>query len=180
MQCLDWACQMSSKGSVWKQRLRVVADMLVKLLFGQAGHLLYTNNFHFLTINIYFFYLFYLNFSVFRSGWPVGKIATSAAPLNFLAGKITSRAKAICVPHSFDPSFQLILELFRCASISWFQVVSQWVTFFTASASTGLSELFLIASKLKPLGSGWHHANTRAVDQSAHLRNRQIAAGAKK
>ena len=77
-----------------------------------AGHLLYTNNFHFLTINIYFSYLFYLNFSVFRSGWPVGKIATSAAPLNFLAGKITSRAKAICVPHSFDPSFQLILELF--------------------------------------------------------------------
>ena len=35
------------------------------------------------------------------------------------------------------------LELFRCASISWFQVVSQWVSdFFTASASTGLSELF--------------------------------------
>ena len=108
---------MSSKGSVWKQGLRVVADMLVKLLFGQAGHLLYTNNFHFLTINIYLFYFFYLNFSVFRSGWPVGKIATSAAPLNFLAGKITSRAKAICVPHSFDPSFQLILELFFLKTI---------------------------------------------------------------
>ena len=40
---------------------------------------------------------------------------------------------------------------FRCASISWFQVVSNWVSqwvsdwyFFTASASTGPSDLFLL------------------------------------
>ena len=33
--------------------------------------------------------------------------------------------------------------LFRCASISWFQVVSKWVSdVFTASASTGFSDLF--------------------------------------
>ena len=37
---------------------------------------------------------------------------------------------------------------FRCASISWFQVVSQSVSHwcFSASASTGLSELFFLAS----------------------------------
>ena len=32
--------------------------------------------------------------------------------------------------------------IFRCASISWFQVVSRWLIFFTASASTGLSDFF--------------------------------------
>ena len=43
--------------------------------------------------------------------------------------------------------------LFRCASISWFQVVSQWVSQwmiffrFTASASTGLSDLFLSSTR---------------------------------
>ena len=38
--------------------------------------------------------------------------------------------------------------VFRCASISWFHVVSQWVNHwcFSASASTGLSELFYIRS----------------------------------
>ena len=38
-------------------------------------------------------------------------------------------------------------SIFRCASISWFQVVSksvtEWLIFFTASASTGLSDLFV-------------------------------------
>ena len=38
-------------------------------------------------------------------------------------------------------------EIFRCASISWFEVVTEWVSqslmFFTASASTGLSDLFI-------------------------------------
>ena len=34
--------------------------------------------------------------------------------------------------------------LFRCASISWFEVISGWVSdFFTASASTALSDFFL-------------------------------------
>ena len=38
--------------------------------------------------------------------------------------------------------------VFRCASISWFQVVSHSVShfFFTASASTGLSDLFKLNS----------------------------------
>ena len=37
----------------------------------------------------------------------------------------------------------VFLGLFRCASISWFQVVSKWVIdIFKASASTGLSKLF--------------------------------------
>ena len=41
-------------------------------------------------------------------------------------------------------------KLFRCASISWFQVVSKWVidVFFTASASTGLLELYKDAVQL--------------------------------
>ena len=35
------------------------------------------------------------------------------------------------------------ISIFRCASISWFQVVSKWLRdVFTASASTGLSDLF--------------------------------------
>ena len=35
-------------------------------------------------------------------------------------------------------------NIFRCASISWFEIVSQWLIhfFFTASASTGLSDYF--------------------------------------
>ena len=87
--------------------------MLVRL-FGQAGWSPFIHKQLSLSNNKYLFWLLVLLefLSVFRSGWLVGKIATSAAPLNFLAGKITSRAKAICVPHSFDPSFQLILELF--------------------------------------------------------------------
>ena len=41
-------------------------------------------------------------------------------------------------------------QLFRCASISWFQVVSQWVIdVFAASASTGLLELFMKSFQLK-------------------------------
>ena len=39
----------------------------------------------------------------------------------------------------------LIALFFRCASISWFQVVREWVRdVFTASASTGLSDLFYL------------------------------------
>ena len=44
-------------------------------------------------------------------------------------------------------------NIFRCASISWFEVVSQWVSHlpFSASASTGLSELFLIFCNFQTL-----------------------------
>ena len=40
----------------------------------------------------------------------------------------------------------VIFLLFRCASISWFEVVSNWVSHlpFSASASTGLSDYFLL------------------------------------
>ena len=44
-----------------------------------------------------------------------------------------------------EPLEQLRSLFFRCASISWFEVVTQWVSHlpFSASASTGLSELLL-------------------------------------
>ena len=46
-------------------------------------------------------------------------------------------------------------SFFRCASISWFQAVSEWVidVFLTASASTGLSELFNIVQIVVDLPS---------------------------
>ena len=49
-------------------------------------------------------------------------------------------------------------DFFRCASISWFQVVSESLMFFTASASTGRSDFFcklliLLAGSI--IGSEW-------------------------
>ena len=41
-------------------------------------------------------------------------------------------------------------EIFRCATISWFQTVTQWVRdVFTASASLGLSDLFIFVLRLR-------------------------------
>ena len=51
---------------------------------------------------------------------------------------------------------QMNQGLFRCASISCFQVVSQWVIdVFTASASTGLLELFYVSPRFWEL-AGLH------------------------
>ena len=73
MQCLDWACQMSSKGSVWKQGLRVVAAMLVRLLFGQAGWSPFIHKQLSLSNNKYLLFLLvlleFLSFPLWLAGW---------------------------------------------------------------------------------------------------------------
>ena len=49
-----------------------------------------------------------------------------------------------------------MIRIFRCASISWFQAVSGWVSYrFTASASMGLSDLFSTNVLLGSVFSTW-------------------------
>ena len=65
-------------------------------------------------------------------------------------------AEIFCPPLLFLVCSCFHYFLFRCASISWFQVVRMWViNVFTASASTGLSDFFQqIATLLKHRNDG--------------------------
>ena len=48
-----------------------------------------------------------------------------------------------CNRYKEEDQYRSANWIFRCSSISWFEVVSQWVIdIFTASASMGLSDLF--------------------------------------
>ena len=58
--------------------------------------------------------------------------------------------------------YGLRADIFRCASISWFQVVSNWARdVFTASASTGLSDLFKAENHLLERAKIWEVESSR-------------------
>ena len=65
---------------------------------------------------------------------------------NIAKGTKDPRVESFCQTKARSKlnAFVNVQGVFRCASISWFQAVSEWVidVFFTASASSGLSELF--------------------------------------
>ena len=73
-------------------------------------------------------------------------------------------------PWSFD---NISKYFFRCASISWFQVVSksvtEWLIFFTASASTGLSDLLYVATYRRTIW-GERYVCPDNIEDESHLK----------